>query len=143
MYASSARDQPGSRLGAGAIASMVGAVSSGSAPILYIAGDVHLHGADDGNPFPDFLDELARRSPARLVILGDLFEYWLEAERVVAFHEHVLGRLRALKASGWRLDLVCGNREFAAGRRLAIASGCTLNWPRLPFWQLGRRSGYF
>jgi UDP-2,3-diacylglucosamine hydrolase len=107
-------------------------------PILYIAGDIHLHGAADGNPFPEFLDELARRPPARLVILGDLFEYWLESERVIADHEHVLGRLRALRAAGWRLDLVCGNREFAAGRRLAIASGCALHWPRLDL-RLGDR----
>jgi UDP-2,3-diacylglucosamine pyrophosphatase LpxH len=50
---------------------------------------------------------------------------------MVAMHDSVLRRLRALKAAGWRLDLVLGNREFAAGRLLAINSACTLHWPKL------------
>ncbi len=98
-------------------------------PVLYIAGDIHLR--DGGGPFPVFLDELAQRAPARLVILGDLFDYWLETDDACARYAPVLERLRALRARGWRLDLVRGNREFAAGRRLAMASGCTLHWPRL------------
>jgi UDP-2,3-diacylglucosamine hydrolase len=103
--------------------------ASGSAPVLYIAGDVHLDGG--ANAFPLFLDHLATRVPARLVILGDLFEYWLETGGMAALHEGVLGRLRRLRAAGWRLDLVLGNREFAAGRMLAARSGCRVHWPRL------------
>jgi UDP-2,3-diacylglucosamine hydrolase len=106
-------------------------------PAVYFAGDVHLDGA--ANAFPRFLDRLAARPPARLVILGDLFEYWLESTRVARLHDAVLGRLRALKAAGWRLDLVLGNREFAAGRLLAIRSGCRLHWPRLDLVVGGRR----
>ncbi len=106
------------------------------APTVYLAGDVHLDGS--ANAFPAFLDRLAARSPARLVILGDLFEYWLESERVAHLHDGVLSRLRALKAAGWRLDLVLGNREFAAGRLLAISSGCRLHWPRLDLTVGGR-----
>ncbi len=105
-------------------------------PALYIVGDIHLR--DGGGPFPVFLDVLARRAPARLVILGDLFEYWLETADAVARYAPVLARLRALAAAGWRLDLVRGNREMAAGRRLAAASGCTLHWPRLDL-RLGAR----
>ncbi|MBA3846357.1 MAG: UDP-2,3-diacylglucosamine diphosphatase, partial [Planctomycetes bacterium] len=43
--------------------------------MLYIAGDVHLVGGPSG--FACWLDALQARSPARLVLLGDLFEYWL------------------------------------------------------------------
>lgn len=106
------------------------------APVLYIAGDVHLDGSI--NAFPDFLEQLSTRPPARLVILGDLFEYWLETATMASMHEAVLGRLRRLKAAGWRLDLVLGNREFAAGRLLAARSGCRLHWPMLDL-RLGAR----
>jgi UDP-2,3-diacylglucosamine hydrolase len=107
-----------------------------SAPVLYIAGDVHLDGG--ANAFPTFLDQLAARPPARLVILGDLFEYWLETAEMAVLHENVLARLRRLRAAGWRLDLVLGNREFAAGRLLAARSGCQVHWPRLDLRLAGR-----
>ena len=108
-----------------------GAITSAAstAPSLYIAGDVHLDGGISA--FPDFLEVLARRPVGRLVLLGDLFEYWLETPRMAALHDHVLSRLRALRAAGWQLDLVLGNREFAAGRWLAICSGCDMHWPSL------------
>lgn len=106
------------------------------APVLYIAGDVHLDGG--ANAFPAFLDQLATRAPARLIILGDLFEYWLETAAMAAMHEAVLGRLRRLKHAGWQLDLVLGNREFAAGPLLAARSGCRMHWPKLDL-QLGPR----
>lgn len=105
-------------------------------PALYIVGDIHLR--DGGGPFPRFLDELAARKPARLVLLGDLFEYWLETADAVARYRPVLDRLKALSAAGWRVDLVRGNREMAAGRVLAATSGCTLHWPRLDL-RLGQR----
>lgn len=98
-------------------------------PVLYIAGDVHL--VDGGGPFAAFLDRLAQRAPARLVILGDLFEYWLETADCATRYAPVLERLRRLHTAGWRLDLVRGNRELVAGRHLEVASGCRMHWPRL------------
>lgn len=115
-------------MNSGAITSVT-ATAPSLAPSLYIAGDVHLDGGLSA--FPDFLDVLARRPVGRLVLLGDLFEYWLETPRMAALHDHVLSRLRALRAAGWQLDLVLGNREFAAGRLLAIRSGCDIHWPFL------------
>ena len=108
-------------------------------PILYIAGDVHLRG-DEGPDaaFLRFLDLLAHRSPARLVLLGDLFEYWLETGASARRYEPTLARLRALRAAGWALDLVLGNRELAAGRLLEVASGCRVSWPKLDL-RLGER----
>lgn len=103
-------------------------------PVLYVAGDVHADGGE--GPFPVFLDRLATKPAGRLVILGDLVEYWLETAASVARHEALLGRLRRLRSAGWVIDLVAGNREITAGRRLEAASGSRLHWPRLDV-QLG------
>ncbi len=103
-----------------------------AAPELYIVGDIHLKGGEGADhPFVRFLGGLAERPRARLVILGDLFEYWLESDGAVARYATVLGCLTRLRDAGWRLDLVRGNREAVAGRRLAVASGCALHWPAL------------
>jgi UDP-2,3-diacylglucosamine hydrolase len=109
-------------------------------PVLYIAGDIHLPGTpeDARSAFVRFLDRLAARPPARLVLLGDLFEYWLETGAAAARYEPVLSRLRALADAGWRLDLVRGNRELAGGRMLEVSTGCRLHWPRLDL-ALGNR----
>lgn len=106
-------------------------------PTLYIVGDIHLR--DGGGPFPLFLDQLRQRPAARLVILGDLFDYWLETTDAVQRYAPVLQRLRALRAAGWEMDLVRGNREMAAGRVLEAASGCVLHWPRLDLLLGNRR----
>jgi len=98
-------------------------------PVLYILGDVHLTG--EVGAFHAFLDGLARRPPARLVILGDLFEYWLDTAGATSRYRASLHRLRALARGGWRLDLIIGNREMASGRRLAAATGCRIHWPGL------------
>lgn len=111
--------------------------ASNNAPALYIAGDVHLDGG--ANAFPEFLDHLATRAPARLVILGDLFEYWTETTEMAVLHDNVLGRLRRLRAAGWWLDLVLGNRELAGERLLAARSGCRVHWPSLDLVLAGRR----
>ena len=106
-------------------------------PVLYIAGDVHLRNGH--GDFAIWLDELATKVPAHLVILGDLFDYWLETDDAVARYQPVLDRLRALGAAGWRLDLVRGNREAVAGRRLEAAGHLTLVWPALDV-RLGGRT---
>jgi UDP-2,3-diacylglucosamine hydrolase len=98
-------------------------------PILFIAGDVHLQGGPSA--FARWLRQLLLRPKARLVLLGDLFEYWLETDDAVKRYAEVLSALQVLAEAGWQLDLVLGNRELAAGRRLAIASRCRLHWPKL------------
>lgn len=99
------------------------------APVVYIAGDVHLTG--DGGPFMAWLDRLATRPAARLVILGDLFEYWIDTDESVQRYLGVFQRLRALRHLGWRIDLVLGNREMVSGRRLVAAVGVPVHWPSL------------
>jgi len=105
---------------------------------VYIAGDVHLGSPHGGVGFARWLDWLASRPPVRLVILGDLFEYWLESSAAVARHAVVLERLRQLRDRGWHIELVRGNREMVAGRRLEIAGGLRLH-RRLDLLVGGRR----
>jgi UDP-2,3-diacylglucosamine hydrolase len=97
--------------------------------VAYIAGDVHL--GVQPSAFPAWLDDLHRLPPARLVILGDLFEYWLETAGAERRHAVVLERLRGLRRRGWRIDLLRGNREVVAGRRLECSSGARLVFPAL------------
>ncbi len=100
--------------------------------MLYIAGDVHLDGRNGGERFFClFLDLLLARPPAHLVLLGDLFDYWVESVAMEQLHAGVLSRLRRLAAAGWRLDMVQGNRELDAGRRLEAASRCRMHWPAI------------
>ncbi len=98
-------------------------------PVIVIVGDVHADGGEGA--FCAFLDRLAARQSARLVILGDLVEYWLETDAGLRRHTGLLGRLQNLSQRGWQLDIVGGNREITAGRRLEIASGARLHWPQL------------
>ncbi|MFW5858585.1 MAG: metallophosphoesterase [Planctomycetota bacterium] len=103
----------------------------------YILGDVHISQAPSG--LPAFLERLAARRPARLVILGDLFEYWIDVASMQHAHRPTLARLRALRAAGWRVDLVRGNREMVAGRMLAKEFGGRIHWPELRFIVAGLR----
>lgn len=108
-----------------------------TAPQLYVAGDIHYAGGS--HPILAWLDELAQRPPARLVLLGDVVEWWVDSGGCCARYAPLLDRLRALRARRWTLDIVRGNRELIAGRRFAVASGARLHWPRLELALGGRR----
>lgn len=97
---------------------------------VYICGDVHQPGGSE-TAFDRWLDQLAEGAPAHLVILGDLFDVWLETTAGIAQHQPTLRRLHRLRELGWRLDLVQGNRELAGRRRLAMAAKMPVHWPDL------------
>ncbi len=97
--------------------------------VAVVLGDVHL--GEGGAALAPFLDRLAQRTPSRLVILGDLVDAWAEDARVAARFADAFARLRRLRAAGWRIDLVRGNREALAGRRLECATGGRLRFPRV------------
>ena len=101
------------------------------APILYIVGDIHLDGRP--NAFLPWLRALCQLPPARLVILGDLFEYWIDTEASAQRGQECSALLRKLHRAGWVVDLIIGNREMAAGRRLAIVTHARVCWPGLRF----------
>jgi UDP-2,3-diacylglucosamine hydrolase len=60
----------------------------------------------------------------RLVVLGDLFEYWVgRAQLASAGAQAVTGALAALHARGTEIDVVPGNRDFLLDASFERASG--------------------
>ncbi|HOZ48313.1 MAG TPA: UDP-2,3-diacylglucosamine diphosphatase [Candidatus Hydrogenedentes bacterium] len=85
--------------------------------------DVHLDvrpvGQDRTADFVSFLRRIDTHRVDRLVILGDLFDFWFEYQHVVfSGYFDVLRGLADLRDAGVALDLVCGNHDFWAGRFL-------------------------
>lgn len=79
-----------------------------------VCGDIHLRPQQEDS-FIQFLDELSEKSPHHLVILGDLFDYWLDSPSFVMEYDFLFRRLHSLSQQGWQLHCVLGNRELAAG----------------------------
>lgn len=88
-----------------------------------VFADVHLkgHGAEAATlaEFVEFLRSDQVRDCGRIVMLGDLFDFWFEYRHVI-FSEYfeVLRALADLRDGGVELHLVCGNHDFWAGRFL-------------------------
>lgn len=85
--------------------------------------DVHLDVAEAARPQRDRFTRFLRGLPAgeldRLVVLGDLFDFWFEYRHVVfSGYFEVLRAFAALRDAGVALDFVCGNHDFWAGRFL-------------------------
>lgn len=88
-----------------------------------IFSDVHLDASVRGkerlSEFVAFLDEFVDSDVKRLIILGDLFDFWFEYKHVVfSGYFDVLRAFARLRERGIELHLVCGNHDFWAGRFL-------------------------
>jgi len=88
-----------------------------------VLSDVHLDPAPEGqaqrSDFARFLDTLPLFGIQRLIVLGDLFDFWFEYRHVVfSGYFDVLCALGRLRKQGIELHLVCGNHDFWAGRFL-------------------------
>lgn len=82
--------------------------------VVWVTGDVHLPPDDDARAslFLAFL-AAARREAGRLVLLGDVFDYWVgprHARRCA--YRPVIEALEAATAEGYPIDFVAGNRDF-------------------------------
>ena len=75
--------------------------------------------------FLAFLAAVCGRADA-LYILGDLFEVWLGDDDDTPPNPSVIAALAAVSASGVKLAVGHGNRDFLFGRRFAAATGATL-----------------
>ncbi|NIA13398.1 MAG: hypothetical protein GWP08_04900 [Nitrospiraceae bacterium] len=88
-----------------------------------VLSDVHLQPTEEGQDrqaaFGTFLHKLADDGAERLIILGDLFDFWFEYKHVI-FSEYfdVLRAFAELRDRGVEIHLVCGNHDFWAGRFL-------------------------
>ena len=104
------------------------AVAPTAAPLvdpLFIS-DLHL-AAERPRTIARFLRFLAEDAPGHqeLVILGDLFEFWIGDDAAAAARPIIDG-LAAYSAGGRRLLLMHGNRDPLLGHAFAAASGGTL-----------------
>lgn len=93
-----------------------------------ILSDVHLKvdasDADRHRDFIAFLRDIDSSIYERLVILGDLFDFWFEYRRVIfSDYFEVLRAFAELRDAGVELVLVCGNHDFWAGQFLEETLG--------------------
>lgn len=92
-------------------------------PGTLVIADLHLDVEDPGTiePFVAWLGR-ARGAP-RLIVLGDLFEFWIGPAQLGSPHARsVLSAIRDLVASGTAVDVVPGNRDFLLDRHFQDAS---------------------
>lgn len=76
--------------------------------------------------FLHFMQHTAPRAEA-LYVLGDLFEYWAGDDDLDdPFHRQIIQSLHALAASGTRLFIMHGNRDFLMAEKLTKACHATL-----------------
>jgi UDP-2,3-diacylglucosamine hydrolase len=85
--------------------------------------DVHLNVARDGretmDAFTGFLRAIDPEETPRVVVLGDLFDFWFEYRHVVfSGYFDVLRAFARLTDAGTEIHFVCGNHDFWAGRFL-------------------------
>ena len=93
-----------------------------------VIGDLHLD-VEDPAALERFETWLAgARGAPRLVILGDLFEYWVgPAQGSLPGARRVTGALRRLVENGTAVDVIPGNRDFLLGADFERASGARIH----------------
>ena len=88
---------------------------------LYIFSDAHLGAHSEAKESEKLskisqLCELIKKDGDRLIILGDLFDFWFEYEHTAPKeHYQVLFLLSELVKQGIRIDYVSGNHDFWLG----------------------------
>jgi len=97
-------------------------------PGTRIVADLHLDLGDAEGPRV-FLGWLAaQRGIPRLVVLGDLFDVWVgRAQERLPLGPAVLDALRDLVASGTRLEILHGNRDFLLDRSFEERTGARVH----------------
>lgn len=95
--------------------------------MILLISDLHLHEQrpDITRAFFRFLQEMAVGAEA-LYILGDFFEVWVGDDAMTGFHHEVASALRQLTATGCKVYLMHGNRDFLLGREFCRLAGCEL-----------------
>jgi UDP-2,3-diacylglucosamine hydrolase len=116
---------------------------------IYVLADAHL-GA--GHPEAEkkkkeylvsFLQFVASRKSARLVICGDLFDFWFEYRQVIPRHHFmILAELAHIVQSGLQVDYMAGNHDFWLDSFMQREVGISLH-PKDLVLQHSGRSIYF
>lgn len=95
--------------------------------ILFIS-DLHLCASRPGitAAFIEFLQNTASKVKA-LYILGDLFEYWAGDDDIDdTFHQQIISGFKNLSATGVKVFLMHGNRDFLIAEGFCQMAGITL-----------------
>ena len=112
---------------------------------LYVFSDAHLGSASAEKEAEkvariEALSELVRADGDRLVILGDLFDFWFEYKHAVPKdHHHVLFLLHDLKQRGISIDYISGNHDFWMGDYFEKQIGITVHRDHLDMQYGGKR----
>ncbi len=78
--------------------------------------------------------------PGRLIICGDLFDFWFEYRHAVPRrHFSILAQLSLLVRSGVRIDYIAGNHDFWLGSFLQQEVGLHLHRDDLELEQAGKK----
>lgn len=109
-----------------------------------IFSDVHLNVAEDGREkmgeFVDFLRGIDTREVDRIIILGDLFDFWFEYRHVIfSGYFDVLRAFAGLRDQGVCFHFVCGNHDLWAGRFLRERLGFAIHPDSVELDLSGRR----
>jgi UDP-2,3-diacylglucosamine hydrolase len=112
---------------------------------LYVFSDAHLGSGTDAHESEkvariEELLEKVRADGDRLVILGDLFDFWFEYKHAIPKeHTDVLMMLRDLVRRGIRVDYVSGNHDFWMDDYFETHIGLTLHRDSLEVEYADRR----
>ena len=112
---------------------------------LFVFSDAHL-GAND----PELearklqkIDELfsrVRREGSRLIILGDLFDFWFEYKTAIPRDQlQVVFKIAALSHAGVQVEYVTGNHDFWLGDFLTREAGVTIHRDWMETTEQGKR----
>lgn len=97
-------------------------------PGTRIVADLHLDLGDAEGPRAFLKWLAAQRGIPRLVVLGDLFDVWVgPAQERLPLGPAVLDALRDFVASGTRLEILHGNRDFLLDARFEERTGARVH----------------
>lgn len=112
---------------------------------LYIFSDAHL-GAGSDEVERHKLDQIARlfdlvrTDGDRLIILGDLFDFWFEYKHAIPKgHSRILFMLHELANSGLPIDYISGNHDFWMDDFFKTELGLTVHRDNLELEYAGKR----
>lgn len=95
--------------------------------MILLISDLHLHEErpDITGALLAFLAQHAKHAQA-LYILGDFFEVWIGDDAITPFQRSIAQALSDIAATGTRIYLMHGNRDFLIGEDFCELAGCQL-----------------